>query len=431
MTENGDKKRPTRKLTVENFSVIKHAELEFGKITVLIGPQASGKSLLCKLAYFFEQSVSELVLDGLRSQASLSKTKEHIVESFLLCFPEDDIKQKRFRVKYQIDPSFSISIEMNDTFSSPHLEWKNGDINAFFKSWQSNDPKRPPSHNSDRRREFMSGADIGPLPIESDSVYIPTGRAFFSTPNKGFAALSTKNLDWITNRFATEFDANYRDLRESYQTSRSLLNEVGLFSVEMTKGRVVQEDGRLLFESIEDGRKRPHEILSSGTLELLPIFNTLAQVARKTGDPTNSKMPAPPVGMVYIEEPESSVFPKTQYQFAKLTALLANSDLLWKSYVITTHSPYILSAFGNLIKAGDVGRTNPDGTKSVVDPKYWIDRDDFRAYALKPSDSEPGRFETESIFNRETGELNADYLDNVSSDIADEFGKLLELQYGG
>src|ERR1700723_3246332 len=41
-----------RKLTVKNFSVIKEAELEFGKITVLIGPQSSGKSLLCKLAYF-------------------------------------------------------------------------------------------------------------------------------------------------------------------------------------------------------------------------------------------------------------------------------------------------------------------------------------------------------------------------------------------
>ena len=50
-----------RKLTVKNFSVIKDATLEFGKITVLIGPQASGKSLLCKLAYFFEQVVPERI----------------------------------------------------------------------------------------------------------------------------------------------------------------------------------------------------------------------------------------------------------------------------------------------------------------------------------------------------------------------------------
>ena len=46
-----------RKLTVKNFSVIKEAELEFGKITVLIGPQSSGKSLLCKLAHFLSKEV--------------------------------------------------------------------------------------------------------------------------------------------------------------------------------------------------------------------------------------------------------------------------------------------------------------------------------------------------------------------------------------
>jgi predicted ATPase len=53
MTENGNQKRPVRTLEVENFSVIKKARLEFGRITVIIGPQASGKSLLCKLAYVF------------------------------------------------------------------------------------------------------------------------------------------------------------------------------------------------------------------------------------------------------------------------------------------------------------------------------------------------------------------------------------------
>jgi predicted ATP-dependent endonuclease of OLD family len=45
MTDNGNQSRPVRTLTVKNFSVIKEAKLEFGKITVLIGPQSSGKSL--------------------------------------------------------------------------------------------------------------------------------------------------------------------------------------------------------------------------------------------------------------------------------------------------------------------------------------------------------------------------------------------------
>jgi hypothetical protein len=416
-----------RKLTVKNFSVIKEAELEFGKITVLIGPQASGKSLLCKLAYFFEQRVSELVFEGARNQASLYQTEEHIIQSFLSYFPEDDIEEKRFCIQYQIDPSFSISIGMNDEVASPYLEWKNRDFIYSFKNWQSNDPKRPPGHNSDRRRDFMSSADIGPLPIESDSVYIPTGRAFFSTPNKGFAALSTKNLDWITNRFATEFDADYRDLRESYQTNRLHLRDVGSSSVEILKGRVVMEDSRLLFESTQDGKKRPFEILSSGTLELLPIVNILAQVAKKTGDPTHSNVPSPAIGMVFAEEPELSVFPETQYQIAKLIASLANSESLWKCYAITTHSPYILSAFNDLIKAGQAAKKRPEKIakiEKIVPRQYWISEGDFAAYAF---DGEDGILHP--IMDKETGLIDGDILDSISDKIGADFDELLSIEY--
>jgi hypothetical protein len=422
VAENEKQQRPLRTLTVENFSVIKHAKLEFGKITVLIGPQSSGKSLLCKLAFFFEQHVSELVLGGARNQASLHQTEEQIIQSFLSYFPEEHFERKRFHVQYQIDPSFSVSMGMSDAFPSPYLEWKDREFINSFKSWQSTYSKRPPSFNSDRRREFMSGADIGPMPIQSDSVYIPTGRAFFSTPNKAFAALSTKNLDWITNGFALEFDADYRDLLESYRTNRVTLNDLGSFSTEMLKGKVVPDDNRLLFESVQDGRRRPFEILSSGTMELLPIFNILAQVAKKTGDPNHRKMPSPLIGLVFTEEPELSVFPETQYQFAKLIALLAKSELLWKSYAITTHSPYILSAFNNLILAGQLGQDEKLKKKIKIDEKYWIEPGSFKAYSVHDG-------KTESILS-ESGLINGEYLDSVSETIAGEFDQLLRLKYG-
>jgi hypothetical protein len=422
VSESKNSQRPVRKLTVKNFSVIKEAELEFGKITVLIGPQSSGKSLLCKLAYFFEQRISELLFDGARNGASLYQTEEQIIQTFLSHFPEEDIEAMKFHVQYQIDPSFSVSIGMNDTLTSPYLKWKDRNFIEPFKTWQSNDPKRLPSHNSDKRREFMSGANIGPLPIESDSVYIPTGRAFFSTPNKGFAALSTKNLDWITNRFAIEFDANYRDLRESYQTNRIQLRDVGSSSVEILKGRVVQEDSRLLFESIQDGKKRPFEILSSGTLELLPIFNILAQVAKKTGDPIHPKMPSPSTGMVFAEEPELSVFPETQYQIAKLIASLAKSELLWKSYAITTHSPYILSSFNNLIYAGQLGQDKRLKKKIKIAERFWVEPGTFKAYSIHDG-------KLESILSNSCL-INGDYLDSVSEEIGSEFDELLRLEYG-
>ena len=427
MTDSTNEKRPVRKLTVKNFSVIKEAALEFGKITVLIGPQASGKSLLCKLAHFFEKRVPEIVFSGMTAPGSLHLVEEQVLNNFLSYFPEEDTQRQGFQICYEVEPSYSICIEMNDASPTPHVTWKDGFIGALM-NWLARDPKGPPSFNSDRRRALMSGADIGPMPIKSDSVYIPTGRAFYSTPNRAYAVLSTKNLDWITSRYATEFDAEFRDLRESYQTNRVLLKKVGTCSIEMLKGKVVQEEGRLFFESIEDRTKRPFEILSSGTLELLPIFNTLAQVAKNTGYPDHSNMPAPQIGTIYIEEPELSVFPETQYQFAKLIALLADSNFLWNSYAITTHSPYILTAFNDLIKAGQAAKTRPERTaeiEKIIPKEYWISEGDFAAYAFDGKDGI-----LHSIMDEETKLINGDVLDDISETISGEFGQLLEIQYG-
>jgi len=47
------------RLIVENFSCIHHAELETAALTILIGPQASGKSVLSKLLYFFNDVLDD------------------------------------------------------------------------------------------------------------------------------------------------------------------------------------------------------------------------------------------------------------------------------------------------------------------------------------------------------------------------------------
>ncbi len=43
-------------LIVEKFAGLKRVEIQINPITILIGPQASGKSIVVKLAYFFVNS---------------------------------------------------------------------------------------------------------------------------------------------------------------------------------------------------------------------------------------------------------------------------------------------------------------------------------------------------------------------------------------
>jgi hypothetical protein len=131
-------------------------------------------------------------------------------------------------------------------------------------------------------------------------------------------------------------------------------------------------------------------------------------------------------GLVYLEEPEANIFPNTQYELIRLFAWLSNEWRLDFSWVITTHSPYILSAFGDLVKAGMVGARSTEhhtAVAKVIPEQYWIKEGDFAAYKIENG-------VLVSIFDKKTGQIDGDYLDDVSSDIAEEFGQLLEIQYG-
>jgi predicted ATPase len=50
-----------------------------------------------------------------------------------------------------------------------------------------------------------------------------------------------------------------------------------------------------------------------------------------------------------VEEPEAYLFPVAQKQIIDLIALLANQNE--NQVIVTTHSPYILSSFNNLLYA--------------------------------------------------------------------------------
>ncbi|MEP0760932.1 AAA family ATPase [Coleofasciculus sp. FACHB-T130] len=49
------------KLIIRNFAGIKELEIEVKRINILIGPQASGKSVCAKLLFYFKNFVWEIL----------------------------------------------------------------------------------------------------------------------------------------------------------------------------------------------------------------------------------------------------------------------------------------------------------------------------------------------------------------------------------
>lgn len=423
MTENGNKTRPVRTLTVKNFSVIKEAKLDFGKITVLIGPQSSGKSLLCKLAYFLGQIVPEVVNGLLLLRMSATQLQDVIASEFKERFPVEAWGREDSEITYE-SSEFSVVIRVKlgarqcvVDFSSTFLEQ--------YQRWVELHGVEGSAKETIRALQTGTVGVAGPFRFD-ESVYIPTGRAFFSTPNRGFASINSKNLDWITQRFSNEIDWDYRALLEPTGPSSDLLPQFVEDVRGILGGGITRENGTLLFRSTRDGRELPFQWLSSGTQEMLPLMNPLSNlVYNVSANPANVwEHFSSKIGPIFVEEPELSVFPGTQYELIKLFAWLASEKRLQFPFVITTHSPYILSSFNNLIYAGQLASENPelkDEIAKMVPERYWIENGSFRAYCIHDG-------VLKSILS-ESGLIDGEYLDGVSDTIGNEFDSLLRLEY--
>jgi predicted ATPase len=126
----------------------------------------------------------------------------------------------------------------------------------------------------------------------------------------------------------------------------------------------------------------------------------------------------------FIEEPEAHIFPKKQYEIVQYFAEIVNDDSLKPAISITTHSPYILSAFNDLIEAGRLGaESDLSGEVSAIIPdKYWVKPGEFKAYSIHDG-------KLESIMDKETGLINGEYLDAISNKIGGDFDALLRIGY--
>jgi hypothetical protein len=146
---------------------------------------------------------------------------------------------------------------------------------------------------------------------------------------------------------------------------------------------------------------------------------------RSVYNPPREVLPVRTKPLVYLEEPEASIFPTTQYELVRLFARMGHEPNLDFSWVITTHSPYILSAFSNLLEAWQVGHMDAERaylTRKVIDEKYWVNPDEFRAYEIKDR-------VLKSIVAEDTRLIDSNFLDEVSETTGAEFDELLRIGY--
>jgi predicted ATPase len=126
-----------------------------------------------------------------------------------------------------------------------------------------------------------------------------------------------------------------------------------------------------------------------------------------------------------IEEPETNLFPKAQYELLKFLEKDRSDDFdkidQGIIHTYTTHSPFILSSLNNMLYAFKKGNLANDVVKDkiskVLNKNNWINPSHFSAYQI-----ENGK--AKSIMDRTSGLIKDNVIDYVSEDIIDDFRKI-------
>lgn len=415
-------------IKIKDFSCIKSASLQLTPVTLIIGPQASGKSVISKLLYFCTKPIIDYDRYLGEDNLTIDQVQKNIAIQFYEWFPYSAWGNKRFIIEFS-SGNYSLTItriakseKVKVVFSSEFTEFYTSSLNKLSALVAKVDTENDFEVEWQLRSQAVGAFNkwMGPGNVDVQ-LFIPAGRSFFTSVGKALVAFEHSGiLDPIT----IEFGRRFTNLRERFMrrppNQESELS-TALFT-EILGGQLHTENGKEYVRA-SDGRMIPFSALSSGQQELLPLAVLIRSFLPNASSPTLGPAAGrfPQRRNLFIEEPEAHLFPRAQNRLVEILASITKRRN--QQLILTTHSPYVLSKFNNLIKAGQLSRKFKGDPRlsAIVKEVSWITPKTISAYAIIDNRLQP--------IMDEHGLIAADYLDEVSGDIADEFMQLLELEY--
>lgn len=375
------------KLKIDNFGPIKHAELDFKKVNILIGQQGAGKSCVLKIAAFC-MWVEKVYLSGEIDDLQRGISQKEFVEKHLLEF-------------YKLEEYAVIS---EDNFSTISF---NGSINIYIKFNKIDDNWIQIKKN-----------DLNA--VTKRVAYIPAERVLVSAiPN----LLQIRLLDTCILNYLVDWEHGHK-----YYTDKNRLDILGL-NAEFYYDPNSKTDYLLINDN---GVSRVIRLsnAASGFQSVVPICvltkfylendNTIS-VREKISETHNNYIAHNRDCSLFLEEPEENIFPETQYRLVRWLISAMNNGFD-NSLFIATHSPYTLSVFNNLIQAAtSANDTNIADIQNIMQMKQFVNFDDISVYEVTDGT-------VNDIKNYEMRLIDANSIDSVSDIINEQFSKLLEYE---
>lgn len=425
------------RIEINGFAGVKYISVEVKKVNILIGPQASGKSIVAKLLFYFKSFISSITAMALDT-VEQRDLEENAKEKFKTYFPISSWGTESFSIRYLMREQF---IEIQRERESSEIVFNYSDFykeefNRLCTTIVKHKHQAVADENyiasdffryngmDEIRQEFLKRVEskINKTSIFSQ-IYVPAGRSFFANLKSSiFSLLSNNNA---LDPFLIAGGAYYERMRtsagveglfqETSQSNSSLENEIRKLNRQILCGRYFQKKGEDYLR-LDGGREIRVQNSSSGQQETLPlaiILGTIAFLTPKIGGNT-----------IYIEEPEAHIFPAAQRDIIELIAMVYKARQDSIQFLITTHSPYVLTAFNNLLQAGslafDASEEVLEKISEYVSPLKFIEPNEIAVYSLENGNAN-------SIFNDETELIDTNIIDGVSNELAIQFDQLLDI----
>ena len=403
-----------RHLTIKNIGPLANVDISLNRINLIIGPQSTGKSCILKIASFCA---------WLEKAIELNQTEEvflirEAIDIRLIAFHnmQDYFGEESF-FAYETDTMrFSFSFKTN----KKSFEWKEG-------RW---DYKRSKIAYLVAERNVLS---VVPnwyeihFPNNSLRYFLiewKNAKNFMKSLPNGLSILNTginyeydKNKDTDLIRLEDGKELNLQNASSGLQSLIPLyvyVNYVtdGIFDMDMQSVKD-QDITTNLFFQLKNIHPDGGYIYIDGS-RIAVAAQELNEIVDRFTKYDHSD--------IYLEEPEENLFPETQYDLVNWLAELLNGERK-HSLFIATHSPYIMSAFNNLIQAGDIIEDSPEKraeVEEIIGGNRAINYDDVAAFAISD-----GR--VHSIKDDELRLISPSELDTASDNISNVFNQLLQL----
>ena len=388
------------KLIIKNFGPIKEVELELGQFNVLIGENATGKSTVAKVlgvCRYFSYIVSDLTnLDSFENGLSEWGLSEYSNDETVISYDCEHYSFVAKAIQYYKEV-YDSEIQKYIEIPSINFSFKRIDKTNLFKALILELKKIISEHTIFDEFPFSiptSFVQKDVATVLDNPFYVPTQRGLQSLFSLGKSSI--QNLS----------DALFNQLAELDTIARSFKAETDIEPFDIVYKNV---DGHGFIRKKNDNKFYSLFNAASGYQSTIPIV-----LLTKFYSETRKK----PKTFI-IEEPELNLFPSAQN---KLMQFLVDKTMNYgNSLLLTTHSPYILTAVNNLLYAFKIGLNHEEEINKIIDKKYWLDPDNVSAYMLLPNGK------CVSILDKE-GLIKTEKIDSVSGDLNKEFNEMFDIE---